>query len=99
MGSRAIKKNDVTEESSRSYDEASIRHLELEEQTRRRADKVETWERLRKPCPETGRKKLSAEDAAKVVGVPVRTLYEWKRKPIPESTRPHNFRTRKNQKE
>ena len=99
MGSITIKKNDATEETSRSYDEASIRHLELEEQTRRRADKVETWERLRKPCPETGRKKLSAEDAAKVVGVPVRTLYEWKRKPIPESTRPHNFRTRENQKE
>ena len=52
MGSITIKKNDATDESSRTYDTASIRHLELEEQTRHQADKLETWKRLRKSCPE-----------------------------------------------
>ncbi len=31
--------------------------------------------------------------------MPVRTLYEWKRMPIPESTLPHRERTRENRKQ
>ena len=62
MGSITIKKNDATEESSRTYETASIRHLELEKQTRRRADKLETWMRLRKPCPRDRKKEAHSEE-------------------------------------
>ena len=77
--------------SSQTYDTAEIRHLSIDEQVRYRKDKVDTWLRLRADG-------YTAENAAKKVGIPVRTLYEWKRKPIPESTRPHNTRTRADQR-
>ena len=37
-------------------------------------------------------KGLSAEDAAKVVGVPRSTLYRWEKAPEPKSRRPHRLR-------
>ena len=76
--------------SSQTYDTAEIRHLSIEELVRYRKDKVDTWLGLRADG-------YTAAEAAKKVSIPVRTLYEWKRKPIPESTRPHNVRTRADQ--
>lgn len=81
----------VINSSSQTYNTAGIRHLPIEEQVRYRKDKVDTWLRLRADG-------YTAERAAERVGVPVRTLYEWKKKPIPESTRPHNVRTRADQR-
>ena len=77
--------------SSQTYDTAEIRHLSIDEQVRYRKDKVDTWLRLRADG-------YTAENAAKKVGIPVRTLYSWEKKPIPESTRPHNVRTRADQR-
>ena len=49
------------------------------------------WLRLRKIEGKT------SPAAAEIVGIPERTLYSWQKKPVPESTRPHNVRTRRNQ--
>lgn len=49
--------------------------------------------------PRITKKKLSAKDEAKIGSVLVRTLNEWRRMPIPESTHPHNFRTLEDQKQ
>ena len=40
---------------------------------------------------------MTAPAASKIVGIPDRTLYTWQKKPVPESTRPHNVRPRRNQ--
>ena len=40
---------------------------------------------------------MTAPAASKIVGIPDRTLYTWKKKPVHESTRPHNVRPRRNQ--
>ncbi len=92
MGNLSQKSNVAKQNAPRIYDTASIRSLSIEEQVRFRREKVETWDRIR----QSGR---TAEDAAEQVGIPVRTLYAWKRKPIPESTRPHKVRTRENQEQ
>ena len=81
----------VTNSSSPTYETAGIRHLPIEEQVGYRKDKVDTWLRLRADG-------YTAEGATEKVRVPVRTLYEWKKKPIPESTRPHNVRNRADQR-
>ena len=91
MGKLTQKKNSDESNSSRTYDTAEIRHLSIEEQTRYRKDKVDMWLRLRKT------EGMTAPAAAKIVGIPERTLYSWQKKPVPESTRPHNVRTRRNQ--
>ena len=92
MGSLSQKATLENQNTARTYDTASIRSLSIEDQIRVRKDKVETWERIRKSGS-------TAEEAAEQTGIPVRTLYEWKRKPIPGSTRPHHVRTRENQKQ
>ena len=63
------KKNCDESNSSRTYDAASIRHLSKEEQTRYRKDKVDMWLRLREIEHKT------SPEAAKLVGIPERTLY------------------------
>ena len=77
--------------SSQTYDTAEIRHLSIEEQVRDWKDKVETRSRLRADG-------YTAASATEKVSIPVRTLYPWKRKSVPESTRPHNVRTRAGQR-
>ena len=54
--------------------------------------------RLEQTCFEEGIKKFTAKQVSEIVCVPVRTLYEWKRKPIPESTRLNNVGIRADQK-
>ena len=38
--------------------------------------------------------KKSGRQVAKKISITARTLTEWEKKPVPESTRPHNFRKR-----
>ena len=38
--------------------------------------------------------KKSGRQVAKEIGITARTLTEWEKKPVPKSTRPHNFRKR-----
>ena len=87
MGRKSRKKESSDNRNQRPYDMASIRHLSIEEQVRHRKVKLDIWLRLRENEGKTG------SAAAKIVGIPERTLYSWLKKPIPESTRPHNFRT------
>ena len=71
----------------------------IEAQIRHRQDKLDTRIRLREQehCLEKGTVKYSAEDVAKTVGFPVRTLYVRKNPipvPLSDSTRHYYVRTR-----
>ena len=89
MGSIPQKAPTETTEIKRPYDAAELRSLPREEQARQRQIYLKSWYAIRSCSNKSGR------EAAKEIGIPVRTLYEWKKKPVPESTRPHNFRKRK----
>ena len=93
MGIIAQKAPTETTEIKRPYDAAELRSLPRDEQARQRQVYLKSWNTICSCSNKSGR------EAAKEIGVPVRTLYEWKKKPVPESTCPHNFRKRKDKKE
>ena len=92
MGIIAQKAPTATTEIKRPYDAAEIRSLPLDEQGRLRKVYLQSWYAMRSGSKKSGRQ--AAED----IGISVRTLYEWEKKPIPESNRPHNFCKREDPK-